>query len=410
MKNQKLQTLKSSLEITYKRNFENSAKNIQNSSFTMLKSWLQRNAIYFKDLSNINWFYEKQVRDFYYLEGLTLSLNDNEEFGEIDNAVFEKWNKSEFAMNFLSRLNSGKSLKASSLETLKDLEKHLICLGERHILKNLNDKNSSYIYQSSLGEIQKRNHLSLLQSCNLDLDSKNLQLFYHSKSEKNQFSEKILNALTIISLYSPSSFERFLAFTDVIIPVQDESLVSYSHQELPGHSMINLYDRDFVDLMDDLLHENGHHHLNHFLNTNSLIKEPEEHNYYSPWRETLRPFRGIYHAYFTFYWALKLFYDLSQNGDLNNPFYQFKKSEISKIKWRAIEEYYMLNYSFQDLKKAKSQGLINSLGWTIVNEINKEIQKMKPIISEIELSISGQFRRIQNLKEKLHSASKLYQH
>jgi len=81
-------------------------------------------------------------------------------------------------------------------------------------------------------------------------------------------------------------------------------------QSLPGYSSLNMFDRDQIDLMDDLLHENGHHYLNTFLNHQDLINEDDDKIYYSPWRKALRPVRGIYHATFTFFWALELFYQL----------------------------------------------------------------------------------------------------
>lgn len=246
----------------------------------------------------------------WFLSELPKLSHDPEVFTSHEEEVFERWNKSEFAGDFLKVLNKGKSVAAASEVALFHFEKHLITLGNRQILK-LNDSNSSYRVQTSLGEKQIGKKMTRMLETTLHLEGKELSLMTHSMKEMKDFSQKIEVALKVIKKYSPDSWDRFGAFTEVIIPIKQSEFVSYSHQELPGFSMINLYDRDFVDLMDDLLHENGHHHLNYYLNISKLIDEPDDLIYYSPWRRTLRPLRGIYHAYFTFFWAFKLFSALS---------------------------------------------------------------------------------------------------
>jgi hypothetical protein len=171
--------------------------------------------------------------------------------------------------------------------------------------------------------------------------------------------------------------------------------------------MINLYDRDFIDLMDDLLHENGHHHLNHYLNLEKLIAEPAELIYFSPWRRTLRPLRGIYHAYFTFFWAFRLYSDLALS-DLDNIWYKFSDSEKEKIYWRAVEEYHMLNFTFEDLKWAKTQGLIGKTGWDIVNSQQRELRKMARFIPVWERKIKSHKKDLQKLKADLKVSKKKF--
>ena len=171
--------------------------------------------------------------------------------------------------------------------------------------------------------------------------------------------------------------------------------------------MINLYDRDFVDLMDDLLHENGHHHLNHYLNLEKLIDEPEDLIYYSPWRRTQRPLRGIYHAYFTFFWAFRLFSDMA-SGNLDDSSYKFSPAEKEKILWRAVEEFHMLKYSFEDLKWAKKQGLITVTGWKIIQPQQKELLKFKTKVAGWEKKIKSHRKELLTLKSDLKANRKKY--
>ena len=50
--------------------------------------------------------------------------------------------------------------------------------------------------------------------------------------------------------------------TSRIIPLNAKGVVSFSYRHRPGLSFINCFDRDNLDLIDDLIHENSHHHLN----------------------------------------------------------------------------------------------------------------------------------------------------
>lgn len=299
--------IKLRLQKKYQQELSALTKSSKKSPKSPVNEWLLEHASELKTYSPIKWYLLKQIQAYrWFLSELPKLSHDPEVFTSHEEEVFERWNKSEFAGDFLKVLNKGKSVAAASEVALFHFEKHLITLGNRQILK-LNDSNSSYRVQTSLGEKQIGKKMTRMLETTLHLEGKELSLMTHSMKEMKDFSQKIEVALKVIKKYSPDSWDRFGAFTEVIIPIKQSEFVSYSHQELPGFSMINLYDRDFVDLMDDLLHENGHHHLNYYLNISKLIDEPDDLIYYSPWRRTLRPLRGIYHAYFTFFWAFKLF-------------------------------------------------------------------------------------------------------
>lgn len=297
-------------------------------------------------------------------------------------------------------------LRKASLETAKVFDEHLVALGNLHLLKT-HGSTKSYRIQPSLGDIKKKDKISKLLETTLHLDGKELVLLTSSLKEMKDFSTRIEVASRLIKRFSPDSWERFAAFTEIIIPIKQEELVSYSHQELPGTSMINLYHRDFVDLLDDLLHENGHHHLNYYLNLEELIEEPLENIYYSPWRRTLRPLRGIYHAYFTFFWAFKLFSDMVNSKELDSIWYLFSDKEKDKIVWRAVEEFWMLEYTFVDLQWAKKQGLISDAGWALIKEQRNSLLKFKKKIPQWEKLLKNK-KELQDLKKTLKHARSHY--
>lgn len=364
-----------------------------------LKTWIKDNSSSISDFTNFNWFLQKQLETFYYLQNTNVKKSTELRLSTQEELIFDIWNNSEFADVFLKSLNKGKSVQDASRSTLKIFEQHLLTLGKRHIEK-IDAFSKSYRIQLVLGERLRKGKISPLLSTTLHLEGKDLDLMTSSLKDMNVFSQRIDLALKLIRKYSFSSWERFTAFTDVIIPIKDKEFVSYSHQEFPCVSMINLYDRDFIDLIDDLLHENGHHHLNHYLNLEKLIDEPQDLIYYSPWRRSQRPLRGIYHAYFTFFWAFKLFSDMA-SSDLDNIWYKFSPLEKEKILWRAVEEFHMLNYSFVDLQWAKKQGLISETGWSIVQSQNRELQKFKSKVSGWEKKIKTQRKELQKLKSEL---------
>jgi hypothetical protein len=402
----KYSQLKSRLKTKYKKDTKLVLKQIKKLPVSNISSWLEVHHGELKDFSNLNWHFLNLLRNFTFFSSQPADLG-KKEFGALEEIVFEKWNNSEFADEFLKSLNKDNFLGKASQKTLNIFDKHLEVFAERHLVKT--DKISSYYRtQSSLGEFKSSKKISRLLETTLHLDGKDLRLMTSSLKEMKDFSHKIEIALKIIRKYSPTSWERFAAFTEAIIPIKEPELVSYSHQDLPGYSMINLYHRDFVDLMDDLLHENGHHHLNYYLNLGKLIDEPLDNIYYSPWRRTLRPLRGIYHAYFTFFWAFKLFADLSKAKELDSIFYLFNKEQKEKILWRAIEEFHMLNYSYQDLIWAMKQGLIKKTGWNLIQEQQKELQKFNKLIPFWEKKLRVHRSDLKDLKMTLKKAEKDY--
>lgn len=400
--------LKSRLQTRYKKNLALILKHLDVAEDSRIAHWIHDHLPRLQTYSSFNWYFLKQIHSFLFFVSEQEYLSEAVgEFTEEDDEVFEKWNQSEFAEGFLKLLNKGAAMSVANELSTEALDSHLVTLGERHLLL-LNSTSSQYRIQSSLGEVGSAKKPKKLLETTLHLEGKELVLKTKSLKEMKAFASEIEKALKIIKQFSPTSWERFKAFTEEIIPINQPELVSFSHQELPGVSMINLYHRDFVDLMDDLLHENGHHHLNYHLNLGHLIEEPQDLDYYSPWRRTLRPLRGIYHAYFTFFWAFRYFADLAETSDLANSWHTFSKEEIQKILWRAIEEYWMLDYSYQDLKLAQKRGLIHRAGWELIEELQKELKKSKTKVSKWEARLKTHRRDLKDLKKALSGARKKY--
>jgi hypothetical protein len=399
----KYSQLKSRLKSKYQKSLASALRDLKNYD-TYISAWINLHKDEIANYSSLNWHFLMQLQLFTYFAKQDPQLGQDG-FGQLEEEVFENWNQSEFADHFLKSLNRGNTLGKASMQTLKVFDRHLVTFAERHILKT-RKTSSAYRTQSSLGEFDQGKKILRLLETTLHLEGKDLRLMTSSLKEMKHFSERIEVALKLIRKFSPSSWDRFAAFTEVIIPIKQPEFVSYSHQDLPGHSMINLFHRDFVDLMDDLLHENGHHHLNYYLNLGKLIEEPIDNIYYSPWRRTLRPLRGIYHAYFTFFWAFKLFADLAKTKEVDSIWYIFSLPEKEKIIWRAVEEFHMLNFTFQELKWARKKGLIKTTGWELIEEQQKELNKFKHHIPLWEKKLKTHRKDLILLKKTLLKANR----
>ena len=394
----------SRLKSRLKQKYHKHLGELKTTSPSHIAHWLSSHQSEINIFSNLNWLFVTQIQNYFFFKQFDLNLGKYD-FGETEELVFERWNQSEFADVFLKNLNRGQRLGKANQETLKLYDQHLVAFGNRHILK-IQKISKHYRPQTSLGDTIRGKNLSRLLETTLHIDGKELRLMTSTLKEMKDFSQKIEVALKVIKKHSPTSWDRFKAFTEVIIPIKQQELVSYSHQDLPGYSMINLYHRDFVDLMDDLLHENGHHHLNYYLNLGKLIDEPIDNIYYSPWRRTLRPLRGVYHAYFTFFWAFKLFADLARAKDVDSIWYVFGNKEKEKIYWRAVEEFHMLNYTYNELKWAKNQGLIHQTGWKLIEEQHQELTKFKRYIPLWEKKLGGYKKDLKDLKKTIEQAKR----
>jgi hypothetical protein len=308
------------------------------------------------------------------------------EWGTVHDEIFEDWNKSEHAEVFLKMLNGGQSLKAASTHALKGLEEQLLQIYIRHF-SGAGAKLKSYHPQFELGEFPTSAHSKFIH-----LGKDKLVEFY--SWDKKNFQTHLEHITLSLGL-----------FTKRIVPIKQKEFVSYSLQSLPGHSFINLYHRDELDLLDDLLHENGHHHLNHYLILENPLREDPDQIYYSPWRRSLRPIRGIYHAHLTFFFALKLYHDLAlalieERLEWPTP---LNASMKNKILTRYAEEWLMLEYTALDLKRAIEFGQVKPAGVKLLKMMELERKKLGTLYPKIKNIAKG----LDGLKMTLTQQAKL---
>ncbi len=197
---------------------------------------------------------------------------------------------------------------------------------------------------------------------------------------------QILNAHEYLELLWAEGFELYSLLTDKVHIVQSNGLVSYSHFHEQGISYINFIDRDILESIDDLIHENSHHHLNLILKKYKIIKkEFKEDIFYSPWRKSLRPLYAILHATFTFSYGALLFYHIAKSEqwtfvDLDDAFKQ-------RAYFRFVEETLCVQYSLVDLKWAIDKGLFTAKGISLVQSLSKYNEECLSFLPEVKKKI-----------------------
>ena len=199
---------------------------------------------------------------------------------------------------------------------------------------------------------------------------------------------RIEQAWGIIQEAWPEGHEVLTLLTARIIPLKAKGVVSFSYRHRPGLSFINCFDRDNLDLIDDVIHENSHHHLNLLLRKHVMYHG--DHNqqiFYSPWRRSLRPLRGILHAAFTFTMGAMLFERLSTwASGLGGPA-RWKRAgltqrDLQRARFRCVEEVESVRYSIQDLEYASWHlKWLTGSGQRVVKQLAETIEQVNQSIA-----------------------------
>jgi len=220
----------------------------------------------------------------------------------------------------------------------------------------------------------------------------NLNIIYqHSfSSEKNKEIVESLQASTqFFKEYLSNLYKIIKVGTQFIYPHTEKGIVSYSTQTAPGFSHLNFLERDRLDQLDDLLHENGHHYLNSILEQHELIIEDDEKIFFSPWRKQLRPIRGIFHAQLTFFWAYYLYFELYRLMISDKGSSLFTEEEKIKITHRLLEESLLIELGFKELDKAEAKEKTTEEGTQLIEQFremanHRDIQAVIKILKETD--------------------------
>jgi HEXXH motif-containing protein len=204
-----------------------------------------------------------------------------------------------------------------------------------------------------------------------------------------QAATRMRRALSAVASAWPEGDQLLALLTSRIVPLKAAGVVSFSYRHRPGLSAINCFERDQLDLIDDLIHENSHHHLNLLLRKDVMYQH--DHNqeiFYSPWRRSLRPLRGILHATFTFTMGAILFERLVAWGTSRAGKVSWEKSgltrrDLDRARFRCLEEIDSVRYSLKDLDYAGGH-----LKW-LTGGGKQLVRQLAEVLGRIERGIQG---------------------
>jgi hypothetical protein len=220
---------------------------------------------------------------------------------------------------------------------------------------------------------------------------------------------RIRRALSVIEQAWPEGYRVLARLANRIVPLKAKSVVSFSYRHRPGLSFINVFDRDDLDLIDDLIHENSHHHLNLLLRKAVLYhKDRNQEIFYSPWRRSLRPLRGILHATFTFTMGAILFERLSTWAKTGKA--TLTPQQLLRTRFRCLEEVESVRYSLKDLAHAHKLGWLTPAGWELVGSLKREIDRARKRIAPFERAVlrSTYGRDLRRHRKELAAARNIY--
>lgn len=206
---------------------------------------------------------------------------------------------------------------------------------------------------------------------------------------------RIARAWKTIELAWPEGCDVLMLLTSRIVPLKAKGVVSFSYRHRPGLSFINCFDRGNLDLIDDLIHENSHHHLNLLLRKYVMYKgDHHQQIFYSPWRRSLRPLRGILHATFTFTMGALLFQRLSSWASGRVGVEKWKKAgltqrDLHRARFRCLEEIESVRYSLHDLHYAD-----HHLGW-LTGSGRRLVGQLTEVIDQVAQGSEGFKRHVQ---------------
>lgn len=201
----------------------------------------------------------------------------------------------------------------------------------------------------------------------------------------------------------PKGHDVLTLLTSRIVPLKATGVVSFSYRHRPGLSFLNCFDRDNLDLIDDLIHENSHHHLNLLLRKHVLYHgDHHQQIFYSPWRRSLRPVRGILHAAFTFTMGAMLFERLSswrargkrqvargkKRSTRSGSVIPLTKAQLLRARFRCLEELESVRYSIQDLEYADRH-----LGW-LTGSGRRLVRQLADAIGKVERRIAAHRKEV----------------
>lgn len=171
-------------------------------------------------------------------------------------------------------------------------------------------------------------------------ENNGLNLYTDVEIEQNNAVAKIKDAINLLNLV-PGVYEcisSLVRSVQILRSDDPEMDVSYSHPNIPFTIFVSICqdssEASILRVAESILHESMHLLLTLLENRVDLIIPNSEEKFYSPWREELRPSRGVLHGIFVFM-AIRHFYNLMFFGnfvcsEVQKQYMKFRIEQIDK--------------------------------------------------------------------------------
>jgi hypothetical protein len=180
----------------------------------------------------------------------------------------------------------------------------------------------------------------------LELPSESLYSFYNDHGLKpltfeiegiEKLLKKLGNALDFINLVPTLKEDITLLVRTIQLLKSDypENDVSYSHPEIPFSIFLSLSEEEttigYLRIAESIIHEAMHLKLTLIEKKLPLIESETRDTFFSPWRDEMRPVRGVLHGLFVFR-VINEFYRTLNDCALGDPELQFLTGRINAIR------------------------------------------------------------------------------
>lgn len=146
----------------------------------------------------------------------------------------------------------------------------------------------------------------------------------------------VKEALILVERYQPQIYEQFRDFLRLLTlkPIRAGSFTNISNSDLPGAFVCSVVCEPF-EFADTLIHEFHHNRL--FLieeisplliDTDTLLSDS---SYYSPWRDDLRPLRGLLHALYVYLPVCRFWLEVYRGGEVSGSRLDYVRAQIIRI-------------------------------------------------------------------------------
>lgn len=222
----------------------------------------------------------------------------------------------------------------------------------------------------------------------LQVYSFNLPAFVDSKPAleagldyQAQQTDLVQNALALIECYHPQTFHQLQRFIRLIAfkPREAGDYGNLSYSDLPGalicSAVCNAY-----EFAETLIHE-FHHNRLFFIEEispillNSVDESEVSDCYYSPWRNDLRPLRGLFHAAYVYTPVCQFWLNLYQSEGTDHTLLDYACSQLIILPLQ-------LQIGIQQLEH---YGVFSEMGQELFPELKATVEEILTAIAALDL-------------------------